>query len=243
MPTRDFSSVDEMNKTLLDNINSAVQPGDVLYHLGDFSMGPNWTISKMRELIKCKTVHLIFGNHDKVIEKSRHVQRLFTSTRQYHRIYHKEVKLYLFHCPMHTWPGINRGTIQLHGHCHSNLKDRGLRQKDIGVDTNQFKPYLLDDVVDLMLARSIDRLPDIDHHTVKKEESQEWESSYFPEGVNESKEKWFLDFKTRMQSYVKCDHCKRQVTVRQCDDCMQIFCKPCWNKFHTVESGNPCPLD
>lgn len=170
MPTRDFSSVDHMNQTLLDNINSLVQPGDILYHLGDFSMGPNWTIPKMRELIKCKTVHLIFGNHDKVIESSRTVQKLFTSTRQYHRIYHNNNKLYLFHCPMHTWPGINRGHIQLHGHCHGNLKSRGpIRQKDIGVDTNNFKPYLLDDVVDMMNAIPIGYLPDIDHHTVKRD--------------------------------------------------------------------------
>ena len=32
-----FSSIDEMDETLIDNWNRVVKPGDKIYHLGDFN--------------------------------------------------------------------------------------------------------------------------------------------------------------------------------------------------------------
>ena len=36
---RDFNSVWEMNKSLIDGINKYVKEDDILYHLGDWSFG------------------------------------------------------------------------------------------------------------------------------------------------------------------------------------------------------------
>ena len=52
----------------------------------------------------------------------------------------------LMHYPMLSWPKKNSGSIQLHGHIHSdesyNLQNREecIRRFDVGVDANQFRP-------------------------------------------------------------------------------------------------------
>lgn len=59
----------QMDRALMDAWNSVVSPGDVVYHLGDFSMRPAETInSLLKKLHGIK--HLIVGNHDRVDEVS-----------------------------------------------------------------------------------------------------------------------------------------------------------------------------
>lgn len=176
-PSRDFPTIDDMNDRIIDNINAVVDRKDTLWNLGDVIFGRIRSLPKLRSRINCRDIRLILGNHDKSIKEHRindagkrvpgnELGKCFSDVRYYRSIKHFDKKIYLFHCPMHTWPGINRGIIQLHGHCHANLPDRGLRQMDVGVDTNDFKPYLLDDVVDMMLDRAYEDCPDIpqDHH-------------------------------------------------------------------------------
>ena len=65
---RPFKNVLEMDKVIIDNINKVVQPGDTLYHLGDFAFARGrYEISQIREYrnrINCKNIILILGNHD-----------------------------------------------------------------------------------------------------------------------------------------------------------------------------------
>ncbi|MCB0512609.1 MAG: metallophosphoesterase, partial [Bacteroidetes bacterium] len=64
---RPFSSAEEMNEVLIDNWNSVVKPGDIVYHLGDVTMGQKshgqfsslWTRLNGRK-------RLVVGNHDDV---------------------------------------------------------------------------------------------------------------------------------------------------------------------------------
>ena len=62
-----------------------------------------------------------------------------------------------FHFPIHfEWDGSHRGSIHLHGHCHG--KRTGMekyRVCDVGVDTNELKPYLLDSLVQRLSLNSV----------------------------------------------------------------------------------------
>ena len=69
--TRDFSSLEDMNETLIKNINDNVGENDILFHLGDWSFGGIENIMKFRERIFCKNIHLILGNHDHHIEDNK----------------------------------------------------------------------------------------------------------------------------------------------------------------------------
>lgn len=174
---RDFDSPTEMNEAIIDGINSVVGRKDLLWNLGDVIFGNTHKLPALRRKIACRDIRVILGNHDKNIKEHRindsgkrvpngELGECFSDVRSKYSIRHNDQKIYLLHEPMHTWPGINKGFMHLYGHCHGNLPDRGLRCMDVGVDTNNYKPWLLDDVIDILLAKQYDNCPDIpqDHH-------------------------------------------------------------------------------
>lgn len=63
---RPFANVDEMNETLIRNINMVVGKTDELWILGDFAYKVDREkVRGLRNSILCKRVHLVVGNHDK----------------------------------------------------------------------------------------------------------------------------------------------------------------------------------
>lgn len=60
---RPFSSVEEMNETIIANWNKVVSQGDTVYHLGDFALGDK---SLIPDFIRRLNGHISFimGNHD-----------------------------------------------------------------------------------------------------------------------------------------------------------------------------------
>ena len=75
--TRDFPTLEEMNQTIIDNINSKVGEDDVLVHLGDWSFGGIENIWNLRKGIKCKNIYLVFGNHDHHIARDKVLPNAF----------------------------------------------------------------------------------------------------------------------------------------------------------------------
>jgi calcineurin-like phosphoesterase family protein len=60
---RPFSSLEEMNETIVSNWNSVVGDNDIVYHLGDFSFGGKDNIAKYARRLKGR-IKFIMGNHD-----------------------------------------------------------------------------------------------------------------------------------------------------------------------------------
>jgi calcineurin-like phosphoesterase family protein len=166
--TRDFETIEKMNDTIVNNINSMVGQDDVLIHLGDWSFGGFNNIKKFRERIICKEIHIILGNHDHhILNNKENVRDLFTSVGEYNTLKYLDSTFVLFHYPITSWDGLNKGDIHLHGHVHlSNDKKFGRGKKmDVGVDGNDLKPYSIKGIIELMNEREI--LSDMlfDHHT------------------------------------------------------------------------------
>jgi calcineurin-like phosphoesterase family protein len=67
---RDFSTLEEHDQAIIDNINKTVKQNDILYHLGDWSFGGIKQIWELRRRVNCKNIHFILGNHDHHIERS-----------------------------------------------------------------------------------------------------------------------------------------------------------------------------
>lgn len=63
---RDFDSLDEMNDTIINNMNSVIMPEDRLIFCGDFLFGMDKleNFKKFWARINTKNVITIFGNHD-----------------------------------------------------------------------------------------------------------------------------------------------------------------------------------
>ena len=61
---RRFNTTEEMSRHIVKKINEVVAENDILFHLGDWSFGGINNIWNFRKQLRCKNVHLIYGNHD-----------------------------------------------------------------------------------------------------------------------------------------------------------------------------------
>lgn len=165
--TRDFADIEEMNRTLIDNINETVGEKDELWILGDFA----YKISReevrlLRKKIKCRHVHLVRGNHDRDYSQDH----IFQSVQDYKELKTEYGRVVMFHYPIVEWSGAHYGTVHLHGHIHSDgeyneqnrtkkYADRmlshepknenlGLRIYDAGVDANSYRPVSIKQIAD-----------------------------------------------------------------------------------------------
>lgn len=165
--TRNFQTIEEMNDTLVNNINSKVAQDDTLIMLGDIVFGGFENVGKFLDRLVCKNIHLVLGNHDHHIRNNReNIQERFGSVSDY-----LQVKIYgqnfvMCHYPFSSWNGLNKGVIHLYGHIHSGYKNKfgNGKKMDVGVDGNDYYPYSLSEIVHIMDRRSIKSDMDDDHH-------------------------------------------------------------------------------
>lgn len=171
---RDFTSLDHMNSTIVNNINEVVGQDDILIHLGDFSFGGFDKISEFRKRITCQYIILVYGNHDHHIKNNRdHVQDLFWSTQDYIDLDltmgSERHRFILMHYPIASWDGMMKNTIHCHGHVHlpKHQKIGDGKSIDVGMDGNDMKPYRIQEVISLMKNQPIRRLTlPKDHHEI-----------------------------------------------------------------------------
>lgn len=141
--TRKGSTVDEMNSELVESINSTVTPQDTLYVLGDTFFCNAGKAIQIMDSIKCKQIHLIYGNHDQTIKGSKPLQAKFASIRDYQEIKIGDDNIVLFHFPLISWNKSHYGAYHLFGHEHGSLIQQNRRCMDVGVDNrndNTMKP-------------------------------------------------------------------------------------------------------
>jgi calcineurin-like phosphoesterase family protein len=171
---RNFDTVDDMNFVLINSINAVVKHDDILYHLGDWSFGGHENIQKFRNQINCREIHLIFGNHDEHIEPTDSTYRGCFSSTQYVKQFSLPIDskksgkygkqlFFLSHYSHQVWNKSHKGAIHLFGHSHGTIEGIG-KSMDVGVDTNDFYPYHLDEILDRMKGTDIAVL---DHHDGK----------------------------------------------------------------------------
>lgn len=144
---RPFSSIEEMDDTLIANWNRVVGKDDIIFHLGDFAMGGSAEWSRLLQKLNGR-IYLILGNHDmKAIGAG--FSRLEGVAMQM-IINFKGQRIYLNHYPFLCYGGAYRNTWQLYGHVHTSTANRGLdaprlkmlmpMQYDVGVDNNNYTP-------------------------------------------------------------------------------------------------------
>ena len=140
---RHFPSLAAHDEALVARWNEAVGPDDVVWHLGDFAIGPSR--AEIHALLASLNgrKHLIVGNNDGLdtLEAPD-----WASLQHYAEIVVDERKLVLCHYPFRTWNGIGSGAINIHGHSHGRLTP-ATRQYDVGVDVWDFRPVPLGTVL------------------------------------------------------------------------------------------------
>ena len=142
---RPFASVDEMDEALIKNWNSIVSKEDTIIHLGDFTFYKDK--KKIQSIFSRLNGHkcLIFGNHD-----TKEVKRLgWQWVKESHMLRHEKSRIHLSHYSHRSWNGAHHGVLHVFGHSHGGLGTHG-RSCDVGVDSWNYRPVLVDDLIEFL---------------------------------------------------------------------------------------------
>jgi calcineurin-like phosphoesterase family protein len=140
-----FSSTEHMDEMMVENWNSVVKKGDLVYHLGDVFFGPKDNFKKLWPRLN-GSKRLIIGNHDDV--KYLSSGGFFQKTMLW-RVWNDKPLLFT-HVPVH--PAniqeriIEKGGINVHGHTHFNGSPEG-PYRSVCVELNNYTPVNLEELV------------------------------------------------------------------------------------------------
>jgi calcineurin-like phosphoesterase family protein len=140
---RPFQSVAAMNEAMVAGWNETVGPDDEVWHLGDFAIKqpPEVVAGLLARLSGCK--HLVAGNNDPPATTG---QAGWESVAPYAELTVDGVFLVLCHYPFRRWRRMDKGSLNLHGHCHGRLAPQP-HQVDVGVDVWGFRPVALPEIL------------------------------------------------------------------------------------------------
>jgi calcineurin-like phosphoesterase family protein len=165
---RPFNDVKDMNQTLVDNWNRVVGDDDLIFCLGDFSLGREQDTLHILNSLNGHKV-LIKGNHEKSVMKKDYTRNCFNGgiyDMLEIKVNDEEVSdgfqdLVLCHYPMLTWNRAHRGAWQLFGHVHGNMDgDTRLspNQFDAGVDSHDFTPISYQTVKEIITKQNLSKI-------------------------------------------------------------------------------------
>ncbi|MEM7039675.1 MAG: phosphoesterase, partial [Bacteroidota bacterium] len=151
---RPFSSVEEMDETLIANWNARVGPNDNVYHLGDVGLCQPEQLRSILNRLNGR-IHLIKGNHEKPAMQCRD---RFEWVKDYYELKvddpqcHRGKRLIcLMHYAMRVWNVSHHGSWHLYGHSHGSLPDDPHALSfDVGVDCHNYIPLSYPEVRDIM---------------------------------------------------------------------------------------------
>jgi len=126
---RPFSSVEEMDATLIANWRRVVRPDDEVYLLGDFSFKGNKHPQAYLDQLPGQ-IHFIWGNHDP--DRVRQLSG-WASSQPYLEIRDGEDDITLLHYAMRVWNKSHFGALHFFGHTHAQLPGND-QSVDVGVD-------------------------------------------------------------------------------------------------------------
>lgn len=146
-------TVHRHDEDLLTAINSRVAEHDTLWVLGDFCWGGLQEAKVYRNRIRCRNVHLVWGNHD-----HRSIRPAFTEAIEQGMIRIDGQEVWLNHYPMRSWNKSFHGSWHLYGHVHGRLGAEdaarpALLVKDVGVDACEYRPWSFEDLCSYMAPR------------------------------------------------------------------------------------------
>ena len=148
-----FNDVDHMDQCLLDNWNSVVKQGDIVYHLGDVFIGAKEKFAAMWPKFN-GSKRLIVGNHDDIKFLS---SGGFFKKVQMWRMF-PEYGLVMSHVPLHpsnllrmsrgskgTYPQDATQLYGIHGHIHHHQSPEG-PYRNVSVEAIDYTPIHIEDL-------------------------------------------------------------------------------------------------
>jgi calcineurin-like phosphoesterase family protein len=168
---RPFVDAEEMNDVMVIRWNELVGANDIVYQLGDFTLGSpkiaDMFFSRLSGQIK------VLGNpwhHDQrwlnkgrmmYVSASKHVVEILPPMVVLEDVSvnndGRGIPLVLCHYPLAEWDRKHYGAWHLHGHCHGNfVYPPGTLALDAGMDVHNFYPISLARVARIMESKADD---------------------------------------------------------------------------------------
>lgn len=149
---RGFSSIEEHDKTIIDNFNSIVTDEDILYILGDVFLDDNEKGMECLQSLKGEK-HVILGNHD--TNAKIELLKQATIIEGYANVFeYKKYHFYLSHYPSITsnyddGDHLRQRVINLSGHTHFKDKfyDDNPYVYNVAVDAHECKPVSIEEIL------------------------------------------------------------------------------------------------
>jgi len=152
---RGFETVQDMNKAIIKNWNSVVQPDDEVYLLGDVMLNDNVEGMKCLHQLKGK-IHIVLGNHDSEARKILYLSSWnVDSVELAYRLKYKGYHFYFSHFPTlcsnyDVDKPLKARIINVCGHSHTTDKWKDI---DLGIvyhaelDAHNNTPVSLDTIL------------------------------------------------------------------------------------------------
>lgn len=136
--TRLGSTPQEMNEILIQKWNEQVKPDDTVYLLGDVFFCGYQEAMKIASQLN-GNIHLVYGNHDKVIRKNQNLKDQFVTYQDYLKVVIDRQTVIMHHYPYLEWEQCHRGAMSLFGHVHGSMNHHAFvncyRMMDVGIDS------------------------------------------------------------------------------------------------------------
>jgi calcineurin-like phosphoesterase family protein len=131
---RPFSSVGDMDLTMIERWNKIVAPGSTVYHLGDF--GHSEVLKYLNGNIK-----LILGNYER--DNKSEIPEGIEILGDTYETEIGGIQLIMSHEPLKIK---DKSGMKLFGHIHGRQKVKPWEGLDVGVDSNNFTPCSFQDI-------------------------------------------------------------------------------------------------
>lgn len=143
---RPFRSIEQMNKTIIDNINERVTKEDSLWILGDFTMMGKNNRDALESIVSKINghKHLVLGNHDR-LKPFDYCEIGFDSVHTWMQLWEEGQNWHLIHDPAMA-EALPKTVNVLCGHVHTLFKNCGMRH-NVGVDVRDFKPVTIKEIM------------------------------------------------------------------------------------------------
>ncbi len=163
---RPYGSVEEIDEDLIARWNRVVQPGDIVYHLGDIFLYKKAADARAVRARLHGTIRLIHGNHDGVADSMKDG---FDWIKDYYELKVPDPDaengkrlLVLCHYAFRVWNRSHHGSFHLYGHSHGSLPDDPhARSFDAGCMLHDYTPISYARVKEIMAAK---HWQPVDHH-------------------------------------------------------------------------------
>ena len=163
---RPFSTIEEMDRHLIQMWNDTVGENDTVYMQGDLTLS-EWGLSYLRQLNGYIKVIAPSWHHDKRwLPDLRHDLNVAIYLGAEYVIQIEGVWLHLSHYPLAEWDRKHYGALHLHAHSHGKqlvpTNDPWITHRlDIGVDSarewlGEYRPFSFEEVMRIMQGQCFD---------------------------------------------------------------------------------------